>query len=206
MTVTEPLGALAPAELDLLRRDDLTVDDIVDLPEDLHYELINGRLVLTPLALPIHQFISGETAYAIRERCPDEFLINVEQAILINRGNELRPDVVLVREEGAGCSPVLPGDVPLAVEVISRSSRTHDREFKLEKYAAVGIPSYWIIDPLAERVSFTQFRLVAGRTTYEQVMHTDELVTVEEPWKVTLDLPAWTRRRDRIQAVARSDR
>ncbi|GIF10461.1 hypothetical protein [Actinoplanes teichomyceticus] len=29
----------------LLGRDDLTVDDIADLPEDLRYELIGGRLV-----------------------------------------------------------------------------------------------------------------------------------------------------------------
>ncbi|MFI7547706.1 hypothetical protein [Actinoplanes sp. NPDC049599] len=58
MTVSVPLGSLSPGELDLLRRDDLTVDDIVDLPEGLHYELIDGRLVLTPLALLLHQLLS----------------------------------------------------------------------------------------------------------------------------------------------------
>jgi hypothetical protein len=55
MTASLLLASLQPAELDLLRRDDLTVDDIVNLPEDLHYELIDGRLVLTPLALPAHR-------------------------------------------------------------------------------------------------------------------------------------------------------
>ena len=63
----EPMTA-APhlAETDavahLLGRDDLTVDDIADLPEDLRYELIDGRLVLTPLAVPVHQLIGKRVA------------------------------------------------------------------------------------------------------------------------------------------------
>ena len=205
MTASLHLPSLYPAELDLLGRDDLTVDDIVSLPEDLHYELIDGRLVLTPFALPIHQVISANTGRAIEEHCPDEFVINVEQAILVDRRNELRPDVVLIRVEGAGRSPVLPGDVPLVVEVISQSSRNSDRELKLKKYAYVGIPSYWIIDPLAERVTFTQFAL-GPDGVYQRRLQTDELVTVDQPWEITLDLPAWTRKRDLIRRVARPDR
>lgn len=205
MTISEPLAWLFPAELDLLRRDDLTVDDIANLPPDLRYELIDGRLVLTPLALPLHQLLSMRVGSAIEEHCPDEFIINIEQAILLDGNNELRPDVMLIREEGAGYSPVLPADVPLVVEVVSRSSQSRDREAKLKKYAEVGIPSYWIVDPLAERVTFTQFCLgPAGM--YQRRLHTDELVTVDQPWEITLDLPAWTRKRDRIHRVARRDR
>jgi Uma2 family endonuclease len=204
MTASLHLASPHPAELDLLGRDDLTVDDIVNLPEDLHYELIDGRLVLTPFALPLHQLLSAQTAYAIQVRCPDESIINVEQAVLIDRRNELRPDVVLIHEEGAGRSPVLPGDVPLVVEVISQSSRSSDRELKLKKYAYVGIPSYWIIDPLAERVTFTQFCL-GPDGVYQCRLQTDALVTVDQPWEITLDLPAWTRKRDFIREVARRD-
>jgi len=205
MTASLPLAELDRDELDLLRRDDLTVDDIVNLPEDLHYELIDGRLVLTPLALPTHQLIGIQTAIAIGEHCPDEFIINVEQAILIDRRNELRPEVVLIHEEGAGCSPVLPRDVPLVVEIISKSSQRNDRDLKLKKYANVGIPSYWIIDPLAERVTFTQFCL-GPDGVYQALLQTDEIITVDRPWEITLDLPAWTRKRDRIRRVARRDR
>jgi len=205
MTASLLLASLHPAELDLLRRDDLTVDDIVNLPEDLHYELIDGRLVLTPLALPTHQLIGIETATAIKEHSPDEFIINVEQAILIDRRNELRPDVVLIHEEGAGYSPVLPGDVPLVVEIISKSSQRTDRDLKLKKYAYVGIPYYWIIDPLAERVTLTEFRL-GPDGAYRSQLQTDDVVTVDRPWEITLDLPAWTRRRDRTDRVARRDR
>lgn len=193
------------AEFDVVDRDDLTVDDLANLPEDLRFELIDGRLVLTPLAMPLHQLLGLQTAYAINEHCPDEFIINVEQAILIDRRNELRPDVVLIRDEAAERSPVLPADVPLVVEVVSKSSKRFDREGKLKKYAYVGIPSYWIIDPLAERVTFTEFRL-DPHGVYQVHIHTDELVTVDRPWEITLDLPAWTSRRDRLRRVARRKR
>ncbi|GAA4591985.1 Uma2 family endonuclease [Actinoplanes octamycinicus] len=188
----------------LLGRDDLTVDDIADLPEDLRYELIDGRLVLSPLALPFHQYLSFRVASAVQEFCPESVLITVEQAVLLDRRNELRPDMVLVREEGALRSPVKPRDVPLVVEVISESSKRFDRTGKLKKYAYVGIVNYWIVDPLADRITFTQFALGADGA-YRQLLETSDLVTVDEPWQVTLDLPAWTRRRDRIRAVARPD-
>ncbi len=130
-------------------------------------------------------------------------MVNVEQAIRLNRKVELRPDVVLLRAEGSGTSPVLPADVPLVVEVISRSSRLSDRNDKLKEYAAARIPFYWLIDPLAERITFTQFGLGSDRA-YRQLLHTADSVVVDEPWKVVLDLSAWTRKRDLFRERARS--
>jgi len=186
----------------LLGRDNLTVDDIADLPEDLRFELIDGRLVLTPRALPIHQFISVRANNAIEEHCPDGIMVNVEQAVRLNRANELCPDVMVFREEGAGQSPIMSADVLLVVEVISPSSKSIDPGKKFEYYGNLGIPAYWIIDPLAARVTLTQF-LLGPDGSYQQHLKTDDLVTVEEPWKITLDLPAWTRRRDLIRDKTR---
>ena len=74
-------------------------------------------------------------------------------------------------------------------------------ENRFKHYAELGIPAYWIIDPLAERVTFTQF-LLDPDGLYQRRLRTDELVTLDEPWEITLDLPAWTRRRDRVQEKA----
>lgn len=189
----------------LIGRDDLTVDDIADLPEDLRYELIDGRLVLSPHALPIHQLISQGVAFAIEQHCPDDLVVNLEQAVLLNRRNELRPDVMVFREEGAGRSPVLAADVLLVVEVISSTSRFTDPGDKLKRYADLGIPVYWLLDPLAPWVTFTQFRL-GPDGTYECCLQTHDLVTIDRPWEITLDLPAWTSRRDRINDRARHRR
>lgn len=116
--------------------------------------------------------------------------------------DDLRPGVVVFHAEGAGRSPVPARDVLLVVEVLSLSSRHSDPGHKAKRYADLGIPAYWIIDPLAERVTLTQF-VLGSDGSYEQRRRTSDLVTLDHPWPVTLDLPAWTRRRDRINEVAR---
>ena len=37
---------------------------------------------------------------------------------------------------------------------------------------------------------------VTARTTPSRTVHTDDVVTVDVPWEVTIDLPALTRERD----------
>ena len=188
----------------LLGRDDLTVDDITGLPEDLRYELIDGRLVLTPVGLPIHQILATKTVNALDENCRGPFVANQEQALRASRRTELRPDAMLIRAEGAYRSPVWPADVLLVVEIISPSSRRSDRFDKMKRYADVGIPLYWIVDPLADRVTFSEFAL-APDGAYQRRVHTDHRVELDEPWPITLDLPAWTEKRDWLRDLARPD-
>lgn len=200
----EPMTAVSlSVDPRLLERDDLTVDDLADLPEDLRYELIEGRLVLTPHAFTIHNFIGRKTAEAIEEFAPAGFSPDQEQGLLRNSRNELFPDVMILRDEAAFRSPVHPDDVLLVVEITSKSSKKKDRTQKLDWYAGMGIPHYWIIDPLRHRVTLTEFRLGPGG--YRQRLEVDELITLDEPWKVTLDLPAWTRKRDYYREVSGSD-
>jgi Uma2 family endonuclease len=191
-----------PAVLNLLDERVWTVDEVAKLPEDLPYELIDGRLILTPSPTHFHQFVGIETAIALREFRPAEILVGTDQSVLVDSGSEPRPDVLLIREEGAGPSPVLAADVLLAVEIISPDSTVRDRQDKMKLYAYAGIPAYWIIDPLAERVTFTEFLLSEGRA-YHQRVQADCLITIDRPWKITLDLPSWTRYRDRIRDRAR---
>jgi len=109
---------------------------------------------------------------------------------------------VILREEGADRTPVLAADVLLAVEIISPDSSVRDRQDKMKLYSYAGIPAYWLIDPLADCVTFTEFLLSEGRA-YHQHVQTDGLITIDRPWETTLDLPAWTRRRDRLREAAR---
>ena len=203
----EPMtAALSLSELrDLTDRQDWTVDDLASLPEDLRYELIDGRLILSPSPLPFHQFCVLRLSVALEENSPDEFFISFDQSVQIDSSNEPRPDVVLMRESGADRTPVMAADVLLAIEVISPESSTRDRQDKLKRYAYAGIRDYWIVDPRGERVTLTAFSLDRS-STYRQVVRTDGLVTIDRPWETTLDLPAWTKRRDRIRAARRPDR
>lgn len=180
----------------LPERREWTVGDLGELPKDLNYELINGRLVL-PSATPIHQEIMGEVWYALRANCPSEYFVSMDQSLEIDRRNEPRPDVVVIRAEHANRSPVPVRDALLAVEVFSPSSTFRDLHEKTGVYARAGIQTYWVVDALHEKMILTEL-LLAEDGTYRPGVQTDEVFTTERPWKVTIDLPALTARRDRV--------
>lgn len=77
-----------------------------------------------------------------------------------------------------------------------------DRGHKKSLYARGGIPSYRIVDPLAERVTLTEYRLGPGGR-YHEHLTSDGVVTLDRPWRVVLDLPEMTRRRDLIHTPER---
>ena len=190
------------AALNLPDKRDWTVDDVANLPEDLRYELIDGSLIMSPSPLPFHQFLGLEISFALRACCPEDMLVSVDQSVRIDFRNEPRPDVVLIREEGAGRTPVLSADVLLAVEILSPESINRDQDAKMKVYAHGGIPYCWIIDPVGEAITFTEYQLSPGGEYYRE-MWTDRRVSIDRPWPVALDLPVWTQRRDRLNRVAR---
>ncbi|HET6481277.1 MAG TPA: Uma2 family endonuclease [Actinoplanes sp.] len=197
--MTAAVHLVAP---ELIERHDLTVDDVANLPDELHCELIDGRLVLTPAALPIHQNIGANILHALKLHAPRSHYVSLDQSVALGRNNERRPDVVALRVQGATRTPVRVSDVCLVVEIFSKSSRVIDNDTKMKAYAYAGIPTYWIVDPLGEWVTFTEFILGPGGD-YRRGLHTDKRVTLERPWAVTLDPPAWTDERNWLEENSR---
>ncbi|MGW4497299.1 Uma2 family endonuclease [Micromonospora sp. NPDC004336] len=177
----------------LPERSEWTVDDLGDLPKDLPYELVNGRLIV-PSPTAVHQDLCVELLLALRVNCPADYLVSIDLSMRIDRRNEPRPDVVAIRREHADRSPVPVEDALLAVEVLSPTSTFRDLYDKAKVYAHAGVRTYWVVDPLHERMTLTEYAL--GPTgEYEAVTHTEDLFVTERPWKVSVDLPALTARR-----------
>ncbi|MFI1192584.1 Uma2 family endonuclease [Micromonospora sp. NPDC020750] len=185
----------------LPERHEWTVDDLGDLPKDLPYELINGRLIV-PSPTLLHQDMCVELLLALRTNCPTEYQVGIDLSMRVDRRNEPRPDVVAVRRGNADRSPLPVEDALLAVEVVSPTSTFRDMYDKAKVYAHAGVRSYWVVDPLPERVTLTEYALGAGRE-YAQVTHTEDLFVTELPWKVSVDLPALTARRNGLLATDR---
>jgi Uma2 family endonuclease len=181
----------------LPERRDWTVDDLGVLPVDLNYELINGRLVV-PSATPVHQELMGEIWLALRAGCPPEHFVSMDQSLEVDRRNEPRPDVVVIGVEHVSRSPVPVRGALLAVEILSPSSTFRDLHEKAGVYARAGIRTYWVVDALHEKMTLTEFVLDPDSGGYRTGAHTDDVFTTERPWKVTVDLPALTARRDRV--------
>src|SRR6185436_976403 len=55
------------------------------------------------------------------------------------------PDLTLWSKRPQGVWPAIT-DLLLAVEIVSPSSKSMDRELKVKEYARAGIPRYWVVD------------------------------------------------------------
>jgi Uma2 family endonuclease len=177
-------------DLGLADKQNWTVDDLASLPEDLRYELIDGRLIL-PSPTGMHQILGMDVAFALRPGCPPDYAPAVDLSLKMNPSNEPRPDVVVGKRSSYRRSPVPVDDALLAVEIISPSSRSIDMVDKVAIYAKFGIQHYWVLDPwLATGAAMTVFRLERG--VYEFVVKTQGVFRTEVPFPVTLDLPALT--------------
>lgn len=70
------------------------------------------------------------------------------------------PDVAYVRPERLHLlqEREMRGGPDLAIEIVSRDSRSRDYGEKKQVYEKAGVAEYWIVDPLQERVEFHRLR------------------------------------------------
>ena len=127
-----------------------TVDDLDRFPEDGNrYELLDGVLLVTPAPRAVHQIVANRIQYRVARAVarPGYGHVVGPGAISVPPGTQLQPDVLVYPSR---FSPTT--DWPkvtehwLAVEVLSRSSRIYDREFKRDAYFALGVGEVWLVD------------------------------------------------------------
>ena len=106
-------------------------DDIWDTPDDgKRYEVIDGGMYVTPPPVWQHQYGSDTLfGYLWQYIHPRRLgrIVTAPVGVVLDDENGLQPDLV--------------------VEVLSPSTRSRDRGIKMRRYAAAGIPHYWILDP-----------------------------------------------------------
>ena len=124
-----------------------------ELPHDdggPRIELVDGGLIVTPMAGPAHQYVVGELQARLRASAPAGWVV-LPGANVARRGPHDRlliPDVVVADAAVvADDSPYIdPSDVLLVIEVESPSAKSTDRLLKRELYAQWRVPHYWIAD------------------------------------------------------------
>jgi Uma2 family endonuclease len=139
-----------------------TVDDLENFPDDGNrYELLDGVLLVTPAPGLPHQLIATRlsTQLSIAVALPGHAHVVGPGAISVPPGTQLEPDILVFP---ARYSPdtkwVDVHEHWLAVEVISRSSRMYDREFKRDAYFALGVAEVWLVDFRAHAVEVCRKR------------------------------------------------
>jgi Uma2 family endonuclease len=130
----------------------MTPDDgwtLDNLPDNLpkHTELIRGVLVVTPQKA-WHMGVVGVLWWHLRSQAPAEFEVMREMAVKRSQRSAPEPDLSIIRAEAYSRQKSIfsPEDFVMAAEVISPESEERDREDKPIIYAAMGIPTFWLIE------------------------------------------------------------
>ncbi|MFF9393528.1 Uma2 family endonuclease [Streptomyces griseoluteus] len=134
--------------------DGYTVDDLFTLPDlPPHTELIDGSLVFVSPQRDFHSIVIDLLAAGLRNTVPPELRVRRGMTVVLDRRNAPEPDLCVVRAESVSDrrqTRFEAADVLLAVEVVSPDSEARDRDTKPHKYAAAGIPHFWLVEMAGE--------------------------------------------------------
>lgn len=143
----------APVEQEdepVLVREGVTVAEYLAMPETTQtYNLIDGRLYMSPAPLIRHQDIAGTIYVYLREYAHSHgshTFISPMDCHLPN-GSVLQPDVGYSSPERVGIVDRLVMGAPdVVVEVLSPGTRRFDRNKKFRAYESAGVREAWLVD------------------------------------------------------------
>jgi Uma2 family endonuclease len=175
--------------------DGWTYEQVKDLDLDFEFDLVDGVIVPRGMTNQWHDMVRNEIFFALRKAVVPPFRADAERCVLVDEYNPPKPDVVVFDKRGLDaftleCVPV--ANVSLAVEVVSRGSRTDDRFRKPGMYAEAGIPHFWRVERGADDLpEVHEFWLHHETGVYapapDRSVHIGKLMT-EVPYPVEIDL------------------
>ncbi|MFF8913851.1 Uma2 family endonuclease [Streptomyces sp. NPDC015032] len=131
-------------------QDGYTVDDLftlTDLPP--HTELLDGSLVFVSPQRRFHAKMIDLLMNGLRATVPQDLKAEREMTVVLDRRNGPEPDISVVRADAVTDleqTRFQAADVLLAVGFVSPDSEARDRHAKPQKYAAAGIPNFWLVE------------------------------------------------------------
>ncbi len=143
----------------------MTIEDYLNYDDgtETRYELVDGVLVAMPTESTLNtQIIAFLLAAFLQVGVPYTHLgIRHQIAVSGARATAREPDLMIHSTESAAAiqgrsQALLTHDLPppaLVVEVVSPNQENRDYRYKRSEYAARRIPEYWIVDPIAARVT-----------------------------------------------------
>jgi Uma2 family endonuclease len=126
-----------------------TVEDLESLPDDGNrYEVVRGRLFVTPASGPRHEMILERLASLLIPYVAAQELGHVyHRAVLRFEASEVEPDLSVRQEPLTMDTPWQAWPIPLlVVQVLSPTTRRRDFGDKSDLYADANVGEYWIVD------------------------------------------------------------
>jgi len=173
-----------------------TYDDLLQVPDNLVAEIVDGELYATPRPAPPHALAASALGFELGPPFhggrggPGGWWILFEPE-LHHSGHVLVPDLAGWRRERM---PVLPETQKFTVppdwicEVLSRSTEQLDRARKLPIYARAGVEFAWLLNPLSRTLEILQRE--GARWVLLATHAHDEMVRAAPFDAITVDLLA----------------
>lgn len=129
-----------------------TAEDFYDLPDDIHAELINGQIVYMAAPSALHQDISGELYYVIKNYIKSKKgkcrVYAAPFGVQLREGEDtiIQPDLSVICDTDKITPRGCVGAPDWIIEIVSPSSPGNDYITKLGLYHDAGVREYWIVD------------------------------------------------------------
>jgi Uma2 family endonuclease len=147
----------------------MTLQDYLNYDDgtDTRYELVDGALIVMPPESTLNNQIASFLFAQFLQMGIPYYCLSIGAQIAVSgaRATARQPDLVVLSEEAAaaleGASRcVITHDMPpplLVVEVVSPQQESRDYRHKRTEYAGRRIPEYWIVDPIAQKVTLLEW-------------------------------------------------
>jgi len=161
------------------RREQATYQDLIDAPDNLTAELVDGELFLSPRPRARHSDLLTEIAAHLRLRLVRGWVILSAPEVHLGR-DVFVPDIAGWRRERLSL-----GD-EVGIEVVP--DWVCDRRVKLPKYAHYGVKHAWVVDLVSRTLEVK--RLTNGAWVEVAVFNADEPFRAEpfEELEIVLDV------------------
>ena len=157
--------------------------DLERMPDDgRRFEIIDGELIdVTPSPSPLHQRASKRLQRQLEayfEAGGRGEVFDAPLDVILNPYDVFEPDIIVVTDAAQVSRRAIEGAPTIVVEVLSPSSVKYDRVKKGNRYAVLGLPHYWILDPSTRRLECLRladgsYRLVAAAEGDDSLAHPD---------------------------------
>ncbi len=134
-----------------------TVKDFEKLPQGAPYQLIGGKLVMTPAPETYHQDILRELVFKLYQFLQQNDLGKVYNApidVQLSDTEIYQPDIIFIGKERLHIigEKRITGAPDLVIEILSPSTAYYDLREKYRKYEQYEVKEYWIVDPKIHKV------------------------------------------------------
>lgn len=170
----------------------LTYADYASIPPDgCVWQVLDGEATVMPVPSPQHQRASKRLQRQLEaffEAKGRGEVFNAPIDLILGPHDVTQPDIVVVTDAATVTRRGIEAPPLLVVEVLSPSTAAYDREAKARRYAALGVPHYWILDPDARRMEC--WRNDAGTYVLSASAAGDEALASPDIQSLTIDLAA----------------